>query len=185
MGARNQVGIGLTYRPASLCSLATQFQTRFLESIPRPIAGLKFPTLDGKFLTPLQFVLYDLFPCVLVGQHGSAWHTAEAEVSTAYRAFSKEKVMADLGINIGLNAVNVSLRALPVHNQSSSIDYNERFYWIGSSQMKHEYHNALVKVRIIEILLIFFGRNECICRSFASIAQFNDFFRYVESCLDS
>jgi hypothetical protein len=42
-GGRNQVGIGLSYRPASLwvCSLATQFQTRFLESIPRPIAGLK------------------------------------------------------------------------------------------------------------------------------------------------
>ncbi len=45
LGARNQVGIGLSYRPASLCSLATQFQTRFLESIPRPIAGLKFSTL--------------------------------------------------------------------------------------------------------------------------------------------
>jgi hypothetical protein len=43
MRNRNQVGIGLSYRPAtSLCSLATQFQTRFLESIPRPIAGLKF-----------------------------------------------------------------------------------------------------------------------------------------------
>ncbi len=43
MGARNQVGIGLSYRPASLCSLATQFQTRFQKSIPRPIAGLKIP----------------------------------------------------------------------------------------------------------------------------------------------
>ncbi len=47
-GARNQVGIGLSYRPASLCSLATQLQTRFLESIPRPIAGLKIPTLAAK-----------------------------------------------------------------------------------------------------------------------------------------
>ena len=54
--------------------------------------------------------------------------------------------MADLGINIGLKSVNVSLRALPVHNQSTSIDYNERFYWIGSSQMKQEYQHALVKV---------------------------------------
>ncbi len=42
MEARNQVGIGLSYRPASLCSMAIQFQTRFLELIPRPIAGLKF-----------------------------------------------------------------------------------------------------------------------------------------------
>ncbi len=45
MGAMNQVGIGWSYRPTSLCSLATQFQTRFLELIPRPIAGHKFPTL--------------------------------------------------------------------------------------------------------------------------------------------
>jgi hypothetical protein len=47
MGARNQVGIGLSYRPASLCSLATPFQTRFLESIPRAIAGLRFPTQES------------------------------------------------------------------------------------------------------------------------------------------
>jgi hypothetical protein len=45
MGAWNQVGVGLSYRLASLCSLATQFQTRFLELIPRPIAGLQFSTL--------------------------------------------------------------------------------------------------------------------------------------------
>ncbi len=38
-GTRNQVGIVLLYRPSSLCSFATQFQTRFLESIPRPISG--------------------------------------------------------------------------------------------------------------------------------------------------
>jgi hypothetical protein len=48
MGTKNQVGIGLSYWPASLCSLATQFQTRFLESIPRSIAGLKFLTLLSK-----------------------------------------------------------------------------------------------------------------------------------------
>ncbi len=42
MEARNQVGIGLLYRPTRLCSLATQFQARFLELIHRPIAGLKF-----------------------------------------------------------------------------------------------------------------------------------------------
>jgi hypothetical protein len=42
MGTRNQEGIGLSYRPASLCSLATQFQTRLLESICRPKAVLKF-----------------------------------------------------------------------------------------------------------------------------------------------
>jgi hypothetical protein len=44
MGARNKVGIGLSYRPASLWSLTTQFQTRCLVLIPRSIAGLKFST---------------------------------------------------------------------------------------------------------------------------------------------
>ncbi len=44
MRARNQVDITLSCRLASLCSLASQFQTSFLESIPRPIAELKFPT---------------------------------------------------------------------------------------------------------------------------------------------
>jgi hypothetical protein len=55
MGARNQVGIGLSYRPASLCSLATQCQTWFLESIPRPIAGLKFSTPFSEI--PRRFII--------------------------------------------------------------------------------------------------------------------------------
>jgi hypothetical protein len=59
MGARNQVGIGLSYRPASLCNLATQFQTRFLESIPRPIAGLKFPTLKTNLQIRDQLEMID------------------------------------------------------------------------------------------------------------------------------
>ncbi len=43
----------MSYRPASLCSLAIQFQTRFLEgwnrflAIPSHIAGLKFRTQAG------------------------------------------------------------------------------------------------------------------------------------------
>ncbi len=49
---RNQVGIGLSYRPASLCSLATQFQTRFLELIPR--LGLKFSTLVTGVFTLIE-----------------------------------------------------------------------------------------------------------------------------------
>jgi hypothetical protein len=56
MGSRNQVGIGLSYRPASLCSLAAEFQTRFLESIPRPVARLNFPTLLYAIFDTLSFL---------------------------------------------------------------------------------------------------------------------------------
>ncbi len=38
--------------PAYVCSLATQFQTRFLEPIPRPIAGLKFSTQGYRSCPP-------------------------------------------------------------------------------------------------------------------------------------
>ena len=82
---------------------------------------------------------------ILVGQHGSAWHVAEVEISSAYRAFSREKVMGTLGVHIGLNAVNVTLKAMPIYNQSSDIDYNERFHWVGATQMKEDYIAALQK----------------------------------------
>ena len=68
------------------------------------------------------------------------------EISSAYRAFSKEKVMGVIGVHIGLNSVNVTLKAMPIYNQSSNIDYNERFHWIGATQMKEDYRAALEKV---------------------------------------
>ena len=91
---------------------------------------------------------------VTVGQHGSAWHTAEVEISSAYRAFSKEKVMGTLGVNIGLNSVNVTLKALPLYNQSSDIDYNERFHWLGATQIREEYRAALHKGLPFPILTV-------------------------------
>ena len=41
--------------------------------------------------------------------------------------------MGTLGVNIGLNSVNVTLKVLPLYNQSSDIDYNERFHWDGAT----------------------------------------------------
>jgi hypothetical protein len=42
MGAKNQVVIWLSYRPASLCSLATQFQTRSWNRFLAPYRDLSF-----------------------------------------------------------------------------------------------------------------------------------------------
>jgi len=115
-----------------------------------------FPGVRRQRFTTFTSVTLSLFvgTAILVGQHGSGWHSAEAQISTAYRAFSKEKINAELGINIGLNSVNVTLQALPVHNNSASIDYNERFNWIGADQMKKEYHKALVKGLPFPILTV-------------------------------
>jgi hypothetical protein len=53
MGARNQVGIELSYRPASLCSFASQFQT-LPETDSSPHSGTKFVGISETN----QFMLY-------------------------------------------------------------------------------------------------------------------------------
>jgi len=168
----------------STLTLYIVFTTLFLAFV------IIFPGVRRQRFTTFTSVLLSLFvgTAILIGQHGSAWHTAEAEVSTAYRAFSKEKVMADLGVNIGLNAVNVSLRALPVHNQSSSIDYNERFHWIGASQMKREYQNALVKGLPFPILTVgeYFtvdAEGFCWGRSYRQAGYYTSFFLWMSFAL--
>ena len=79
-----------------------------------------FPGVRRQRFTTFTSVTLSLFvgTAILIGQHGSGWHTAEAEISTAYRAFSREKINAELGIDIGLNSVNVTLRALRVLRRS-------------------------------------------------------------------
>jgi dual oxidase maturation factor 1 len=62
--------------------------------------------------------------------------------------------MGVLGVHIGLNSVNVTLKAMPIYNQSSDIDYNERFHWIGASQMKEDYRAALEKGLPFPILTV-------------------------------
>jgi len=115
-----------------------------------------FPGVRRQRFTTFTSVSLSLFvgTAILVGQHGSAWHTADVEISSAYRAFSKEKVMGTLGVNIGLNSVNVTLKALPIYNQSSDIDYNERFHWVGATQIREEYRAALLKGLPFPILTV-------------------------------
>jgi hypothetical protein len=45
-----------------------------------------------------------------VAKYGSAWHVARTQIISSYRAFSREKVVAELGAYIGLGHVNVTLR---------------------------------------------------------------------------
>jgi hypothetical protein len=94
--ARNQVGIGLSYRPASQCSLDTQFQTRFLESTPRPIARLKFsplaPSLPLSFLYGIKYVEWG--PCTLQGNIVSRAPRVSSFNSQCWRSKYSTKKMA-------------------------------------------------------------------------------------------
>ena len=40
-----------------------------------------------------------------MGIFGTGWHTAEGDISSAYRSFSNQKIFGRMGIYIGLNQV--------------------------------------------------------------------------------
>uniref|UniRef100_T1JS84 Dual oxidase maturation factor 1 n=1 Tax=Tetranychus urticae TaxID=32264 RepID=T1JS84_TETUR len=94
--------------------------------------------------------------CTITVAHcGSSWHIAEASISSPYRAFSKQKIFADVGVYIGLQSVNITLKAKATHHKrAEEIDYNERFYWIEATGMKQEYRSALAKGLPFPILTI-------------------------------
>jgi hypothetical protein len=44
-----------------------------------------------------------------VGNSGTSWHVANAEIASAYKAFSVDKIMGRVGVYIGLDHANVTL----------------------------------------------------------------------------
>lgn len=91
---------------------------------------------------------------ILVSNFGTNWHVANANISSPYRAFSKEKIFANIGVCVGLQSVNITLQALPFHQRSDEINYNERFYWIDPLEMKIEHKKALAKGLPFPILTV-------------------------------
>nr|CAD7452957.1 unnamed protein product [Timema tahoe] len=89
-----------------------------------------------------------------VTRYGSGWHVASTEIISSYRAFSREKIVAELGAFIGLSHVNITLRASPIHNWTEDIDFNERFSWLGSGEMGLCYREALVRGLPFPILTV-------------------------------
>lgn len=86
-----------------------------------------FPGIRQEKFSTLISVTVSLFVGVIIltSVLGTDWQRAHATISSPYRAFSRERISADLSVKIGLKSVNITLRA---HNDD--INYNERFYWI-------------------------------------------------------
>ena len=81
-----------------------------------------------------------------VGTCASGWHTAEAEISSAYRSFSNEKIHGKMGIYIGLTSANITLEAMPIYyNRTMDVNFNEKFGFERPTQLKEEYQAALRK----------------------------------------
>lgn len=48
---------------------------------------------------------------ILISLFGTTWHVADAPISAAYKAFSRDRIQGDLSVKIGLQSVNITLRA--------------------------------------------------------------------------
>ncbi len=82
-----------------------------------------------------------------MGIFACGWHTAEAEISTAYRAFSDSRIHGHIGVYVGLGQINVTFKAKPmVDNHTMDVDFNERLNFLTPTQVREDYHNALQKV---------------------------------------
>ncbi|XP_037561842.1 dual oxidase maturation factor 2 [Dermacentor silvarum] len=126
------------------------FSTLFIAFI------IVFPGIRKEKLSTFISVTISLLvgAVVLTCIYGSDWHVASAVVSSPYRAFSADRISARVGIHIGLNSVNITLRAMPRYSKKEEINFNERFTWLGPMQVKEDYREALVKGLPFPILTI-------------------------------
>ncbi|KAK9732406.1 Dual oxidase maturation factor [Popillia japonica] len=101
-----------------------------------------FPGIRKERFTTFFTVTLSLFvgATILVSIFGSDWHVGSQSIVSSYKAFSKEKVQANLNVYVGLQHVNITLRA---HNWTTDVDFNERFYWYSSAQMGNSFREAL------------------------------------------
>ncbi|GFS38216.1 dual oxidase maturation factor 1 [Trichonephila inaurata madagascariensis] len=128
-------------------SLVTPLELKLIENAPRNILiYVTFSTLFIAFLLIFPGIRKERFSTlitvttslivgatILLANYGTDWHVSEASISTPYRAFSREKLFADISVRIGLNSVNVTLQA---------------------TQLKMEFRDALIKGLPFPILTI-------------------------------
>lgn len=115
-----------------------------------------FPGIRKEKFTTFFTVTLSLFvgATILVSIYGSSWHVSEASIMSTYKAFSKEKIAANIGVHVGLGHINITLRAQPVNNRTPDIDFNERFSWSDSSQMGDSFKDAIARGLPFPILTI-------------------------------
>ncbi|XP_008682214.1 dual oxidase maturation factor 2 [Ursus americanus] len=128
-------------------------------SVPLLIVILVFLALAASFLLILPGirgqsrwfwlvrVLLSLFiGAEIVAVHFSAqWSVGGMNTNTSYKAFSAARVSANVGLHVGLEGINITLKGTPVQQLNETIDYNEHFNWRLGENYAEEYSKALEK----------------------------------------
>ncbi|XP_074091419.1 dual oxidase maturation factor 2 [Macrotis lagotis] len=71
------------------------------------------------------------------------WFVGQVKANMSYKAFTPAQVSADIGFQVGLEGVNITLTGTPVHQLNETIDYNEKFSWIFGDNYVKQYGQAL------------------------------------------
>lgn len=128
-------------------------------SVPLLIVILVFLSLTISFLLILPGirghsrwfwlvrVLLSLFiGTEIVAVHFSAeWSVGRVSTNTSYKAFSAARIRADLGLHVGLEGINITLKGTPVQQLNETINYNEQFSWRLGENYAEQYAEALEK----------------------------------------
>ncbi|XP_051652461.1 dual oxidase maturation factor 1-like [Manacus candei] len=73
------------------------------------------------------------------------WETGWVQANTSYKSFSRAVVNVDIGLHIGLEGVNITLKGNPVKQINETINYNEHFPWSFDSNYDRSYSEGLEK----------------------------------------
>ncbi|NXG07619.1 DOXA2 factor, partial [Sakesphorus luctuosus] len=92
-------------------------------------------------------VLLSLFVgvVIVVVQFTGDWETGWVQANTSYKSFSNAVVNADIGLHIGLEGVNITLKGNPVNQINETINYNEHFSWSFDANYDRSYSEGLQK----------------------------------------
>nr|XP_015092705.1 dual oxidase maturation factor 1 isoform X1 [Vicugna pacos]XP_015092706.1 dual oxidase maturation factor 1 isoform X1 [Vicugna pacos]XP_031528693.1 dual oxidase maturation factor 1 isoform X1 [Vicugna pacos]XP_031528694.1 dual oxidase maturation factor 1 isoform X1 [Vicugna pacos] len=82
---------------------------------------------------------------ILAANFSSEWSVGQVSTNMSYKAFSSEWISADVGLQIGLGGINITLTGTPVQQLNETINYNEEFTWHLGENYAEEYAEALEK----------------------------------------
>ncbi|XP_060030565.1 dual oxidase maturation factor 1 isoform X3 [Erinaceus europaeus] len=106
------------------------------------------PGIRGKMrLFWLLRVVTSLFigAVILAVNFCSEWSVGQVSTNMTYKAFSSKRISADVGLQVGLGGVNITLIGTPVRQLNETIYYNEAFTWRLGQSYAEEYAKALEK----------------------------------------
>ncbi|XP_077997408.1 dual oxidase maturation factor 1-like [Glandiceps talaboti] len=125
------------------------------------LAGLVvFPGIRGKkriYCAIRGLLTVYIGAAIIIAIFGQEWEVSKIRTQTEYKAGTDQDIEAEVGVKIGLQSVNITLKGTPENQLDEQINYNERFAWAPSwsqgrnffspfaGQINREFRDALYR----------------------------------------